>query len=172
MARNYESNIFSKERRLPPNMLFDPEVPQGVPTRAREEKIDERLERQYAHGQQYNLRNLRAEMDEKKVDQYSPASDYHKTRAPASPMPINPSVQMGAYMLDRKKDAQQRYRDILDQQMAIKDHFKMYGNMTSVEKAMNKQDLTSYKNYDTRQHSLVPGLQHHKHIGSPLAAGG
>lgn len=56
--------------------------------------------------------------------------------------------------------------------MEIKSHFKMYGNMSSVEKAFNKADLRSYKNYDNRQHSLVPGLQHHKHIASPLGQAG
>ena len=38
----------------------------------------------------------------------------------------------------------------------------MYGNMSSIEKALNKNDLQAYKNYDTGQYSLVPGMQHAK----------
>lgn len=38
----------------------------------------------------------------------------------------------------------------------------MYGNMSSIEKALNKNDLNAYKNYDTGQYSLVPGMQHAK----------
>jgi hypothetical protein len=32
--------------------------------------------------------------------------------------------------------------------MEVAEHQRMYGNMTSVEKAMNKYDLEAYKNYD------------------------
>lgn len=57
---------------------------------------------------------------------------------------------------------------MLDQQMAIKGQFQMYGNMSSVEKAMNKADLTAYKHYDNSSYTLVPGLQHSKQIESPI----
>lgn len=52
--------------------------------------------------------------------------------------------------------------------------------MSAIEKAMNKNDMMAYKNYDSNQYSLVPGLQHAKHdspqarspkaaqLGSPL----
>ena len=60
---------------------------------------------------------------------------------------------------------QQRYKDMLDQQMEVKSNFKMYGNMSSIEKALNKTDLQAYKNFDQRQFSLVPGIQHSKHAG-------
>lgn len=36
--------------------------------------------------------------------------------------------------------------------------------MSSIEKALNKNDLNAYKNYDTGQYSLVPGMQHAKII--------
>lgn len=53
---------------------------------------------------------------------------------------------------------------MLDQQLQVKNQFKMYGNMSSIEKALNKNDLNAYKNYDTGQYSLVPGMQHAKII--------
>ena len=40
------------------------------------------------------------------------------------------------------------YRDLLDKQMEVNENQRLYGNMTSVEKAMNKQDLEAYKNFD------------------------
>jgi hypothetical protein len=52
----------------------------------------------------------------------------------------------------------------------VKSQFKMYGNMSSIEKAMNKHDMQAYKNYDANQYSLVPGLQHAKHHESPALA--
>ena len=50
--------------------------------------------------------------------------------------------------------------------MEVKQNFKMYGNMSSIEKALNKNDLKAYKNFDQRQFSLVPGIQHSKHVGA------
>lgn len=35
---------------------------------------------------------------------------------------------------------------------------KLYGNMTSVEKAMNRHDLHAFKNYDNNQYALIPGV--------------
>eukprot|EP00350_Pseudokeronopsis_sp_OXSARD2_P012695 CAMPEP_0170552184 /NCGR_PEP_ID=MMETSP0211-20121228/10112_1 /TAXON_ID=311385 /ORGANISM="Pseudokeronopsis sp., Strain OXSARD2" /LENGTH=38 /DNA_ID= /DNA_START= /DNA_END= /DNA_ORIENTATION= len=35
---------------------------------------------------------------------------------------------------------------------------KMYGNMTSEEKRMNKEDLYAWKVYDNNQYSLIPGV--------------
>ena len=56
--------------------------------------------------------------------------------------------------------------------MAIKSHFQYYGNMSSTEKAMNKKELTAYKNYDNHSYALVPGISHSKQITSPLANAG
>jgi len=69
-----------------------------------------------------------------------------------------------------KKVNQQKYKDMLDQQLEINNQFKMYGNMTSVEKAMNRHDLQAYKNYDTREYSLVPGVSHNKNSSLMVAA--
>ena len=43
----------------------------------------------------------------------------------------------------------------------------MYGNMTNVEKQINRDELEAYKQYDNKQYSLVPGLSHSKNINSP-----
>ena len=38
----------------------------------------------------------------------------------------------------------------------------MYGNMTNVEKQMNKEELNAWKSYDNNQYSLVPGINAQK----------
>ena len=37
-----------------------------------------------------------------------------------------------------------------------------YGNMTGVEKEMNKDDLHAYKKYDNNQYAMIPGISHQK----------
>ena len=48
---------------------------------------------------------------------------------------------------DRLKK-QQTYKSILDQQRAFNLEIQGYGNMTNVEKAMNREDLIAYKQRD------------------------
>ena len=44
----------------------------------------------------------------------------------------------------------------------------MYGNMSSIEKKMNKGDLRAYKNYDNNQYALIPGIASTKVYQSPM----
>ena len=71
---------------------------------------------------------------------------------------------MEEHLAKNKRQLQLQYKDMLDRQMEVQNQFKMYGNMSSIEKALNKSDLQAYKNYDNKQYSLVPGIQHAKHI--------
>ena len=41
---------------------------------------------------------------------------------------------------------------------------RMYGNMTSVEKQMNKEDLMAWKNYDNNQYSMIVGVSSQKKV--------
>ena len=41
----------------------------------------------------------------------------------------------------QKRDHQLAYKQMLDQQVEVKSAFRMYGNMSSIEKAMNKHDM-------------------------------
>lgn len=36
---------------------------------------------------------------------------------------------------------------MLDSQINVRNQLKLYGNMTNVEKQMNKEDLEAYKHY-------------------------
>ena len=42
------------------------------------------------------------------------------------------------------------YRSLLDNQVTYNKELAGYGNMTNVEKKLNRQDLVAYKNYDNR----------------------
>ena len=60
--------------------------------------------------------------------------------------------------LMRRKMQKLTYKEMLDQQLAAKQLLKMHGNMTEVEKRMNKDDLIAWKNFDNNQYSLIPGV--------------
>ena len=53
------------------------------------------------------------------------------------------------------------YKDILDNQVTFNEQMiASFGNMTGVEKKMNKSDLLAWKHYDNNQYSLIPGISH------------
>lgn len=54
------------------------------------------------------------------------------------------------------------YKEDLDNQMKQRRAFQMYGNMSKQEKAINKDDLIAYKNYDNNQYALIPGFASQK----------
>lgn len=58
----------------------------------------------------------------------------------------------------QKKTLQSKYKEMLDNQRKIKDGYKAYGNMTDVEKSMNKNDLLAWKNYDYTTYAMIPGF--------------
>lgn len=59
-------------------------------------------------------------------------------------------MQMEQHVITNKRDMQNKYKDMLDRQLEVRDQFKMYGNMSSIEKSLNKNDLNAYKNFDNR----------------------
>ena len=63
---------------------------------------------------------------------------------------------------DDKLRKQQMYRDILGQQIQFNKEMQGYGNMTNVEKALNREDLLAYKHYDNNQYALIPGVNNIK----------
>ena len=73
------------------------------------------------------------------------------------------AIEQGLYGLKNeefleKKVRQQKYKEMLDNQKKTKDHMRMYGNMTGIEKQFNKNDLSAFKNYDNNTYALIPGL--------------
>lgn len=55
---------------------------------------------------------------------------------------------------------------------------KAYGNMSAAEKALNKDDLQAFKNYDGKNYAMIPGVQNqnqrntNRHSPSPTRHGG
>ena len=58
----------------------------------------------------------------------------------------------------KKKQDQNSYKDMLDNQLRVTKQRRLYGNMTGVEKSINKNDLSAFKNYDHNTYALIPGL--------------
>ena len=72
---------------------------------------------------------------------------------------INSFDQM---LKDDKKKRQEMYKQMLNSQIQYKNGIKSFGNMTQVEKQMNKDDLKAYKVYNNNQHALIPGINNEK----------
>lgn len=58
----------------------------------------------------------------------------------------------------KKKQEQHQYREMLNDQIKTSKMRRLYGNMTGVEKSLNKDDLLAWKNYDHNAYALIPGL--------------
>ena len=63
----------------------------------------------------------------------------------------------------RQKDAQLLYKKQLDDQMNLRRKFNMYGNMSGVEKNLNRNELLAYKNFDYKYNSMIPGQNSSPH---------
>lgn len=68
---------------------------------------------------------------------------------------INSFDQM---LKEDKKKRQEMYRQMLTSQIQYNNGLKSFGNMTKVEKMMNKDDLRAYKKFDNNQYSMIPGI--------------
>jgi len=62
----------------------------------------------------------------------------------------------------KKKEEQNKYKEMLDTQLKIAKQRQLYGNMTGVEKSLNKDDLIAWKKYDHTTYALIPGLNSSK----------
>ena len=56
------------------------------------------------------------------------------------------------------------YRELLNTQLQYNKDMQGYGNMTNIEKKMNREDLIAYKNYDNTQYALIPGVNNQKNF--------
>jgi len=68
--------------------------------------------------------------------------------------------------LAEKKHRQSNYKQMLDNQKKTREYMNMYGNMTGIEKQMNRNDLSAFKNYDNKTYALIPGLNSTSHAPS------
>lgn len=59
---------------------------------------------------------------------------------------------------ERKKQEILQYKKALDQQMNTKKKALLYGNMTGVEKQMNKDEMMAYRQKDPGAYAMIPGL--------------
>ena len=68
-------------------------------------------------------------------------------------------------MQQDKAKRQSLYRQmLLNQQNEKKNMYGVQGNMTQVEKWLNKEDLKAYKKYDNTHYSMIPGIEGRKNF--------
>lgn len=51
-----------------------------------------------------------------------------------------------------------KYKEELDKFLQQKQSMKGYGNMSAQEKQQNRDDLHAYKNYDSANYAMIPGI--------------
>lgn len=68
------------------------------------------------------------------------------------------NAQIEAEIKQLKELEKQKYKEDLDRQMNMKQGMKGFGNMSHAEKQINRQDLVAYKNYETTNHAMIPGI--------------
>ncbi len=58
-----------------------------------------------------------------------------------------------------KRDSQQSYKQMLDEQIRHKEMLKHQGNMTQMEKSLNRSELKAFKDSEVNNPApMVPGL--------------
>ena len=57
-----------------------------------------------------------------------------------------------------KKDTQLTYKQMLDEQMQQKQMLSLQGNMTQMEKGMNKKEMKDFKEKSNNPNAMVPGM--------------
>lgn len=64
----------------------------------------------------------------------------------------------------------QNYKYQLDMQRKQNEQFRAYGNMSAAEKALNRDDLYAYKEFDGKNYAMIPGIQNQKQINMRRAS--
>lgn len=75
---------------------------------------------------------------------------------------LNANAALNQEQAHLKAERMRHYKDSLDNQINQRNKFAQYGNMSQVEKQMNKEDLQAWKRYDNHQYSLIPGFSTNK----------
>jgi len=128
--------------------------------RKREE--DENRQNQWRKNQLYNTSNeIRNQMSEKnKMKMLNNELGGIENQMTSDRIyEINNFDQM---LKEDKKKRQEMYRQMLNSQVQYNNGLKSFGNMTQVEKKMNKDDLKAYKVYDNNQYGMIPGINNEK----------
>lgn len=75
---------------------------------------------------------------------------------------VNEIKNFDQMLKEDKKKRQDMYRQMLNSQIQYNNGLKSFGNMTKVEKMMNRDDLRAYKRFDNNQYSMIPGISPEK----------
>jgi hypothetical protein len=155
-AQQYAKNVLSLENEK--RSKIDGIVKKQVDERNKKMENLERNKRTFQDNWNQNTKNtivnqmnhsVDVQNDEKYKHEHERQERYAKQDA------IDHADQMER---NHRKSLQSNYKEMLDNQRKIKSEYKGYGNMSNVEKAINRNDLLAWKNFDYTTYALVPGF--------------
>ena len=156
IAQSYSANVINPtvEKEMTRNQI---QRKQEFEMKRRADQIEEIKNKTKKDWAMDNRRGLEKQINDKTGETQAVAAqhrfDEDKTRA--IERDFN-SLQM--LEKSEKKARQQVYKEMLDNQYKIRQNLKLYGNMTGIEKQINKNELSAFKNYDNNTYALIPGL--------------
>ena len=156
VADSYQKNVLSPE--IEKNSRFDSIVKKQVDERNKRIDDMERHKQTFYKNWNQNTKNVIVNQMSHHKDRLRDEQDKLQFERRERNMKQN-EIAMADYLENQqRKDMQSKYREMLDNQRKIKAEYKAYGNMTDVEKSMNRNDLIAWKNYDYTTYAMIPGF--------------
>ena len=69
--------------------------------------------------------------------------------------------------IEIKAEENRQQKELLDKQMAFNRKMRRHNKMSLVEKQLNRAELKAYKNYDSSNYALVPGMLANREFQHP-----
>lgn len=156
VADSYSKNVLSPE--LEKNYKFDSVVRKQVDERNK--KLDEMERFKKTFYQKWNQSNKNVLVNQMNHQQDKIKDELDKRNFERRERMIKQNqIETADYLeQQQKKQMQSKYKEMLDSQRRIKDEYRSYGNMTNVEKCLNRNDLLAWKNYDYTTYAMIPGF--------------
>eukprot|EP00347_Sterkiella_histriomuscorum_P016860 403351572 len=157
-AQNYNQNVANRQSEKESSELIrQMKDQQLLDQRANHQEQQSSINRQQAKN--YNSQQLQMQLQQRNALHGLSEKEY---QAQEIQRKAQEAKRLEEEEIQKRKQQQMDYRDMLDQQNKLKQKMKLHGNMTGVEKQMNKDDLIAWKNYDNNQYSLIPGISLNK----------
>jgi hypothetical protein len=156
VADSYSKKVLSPE--IEKKYKFDSIVKQQV--NERNKKLDEMERFKNTFYQNWNQSNKNVLVNQMNYQQDKVKDELDKRNYERRERMIKQNeIETADYLeQQQKKQMQSKYKEMLDSQRRLKDEYRSYGNMTNVEKCLNRNDLLAWKNYDYTTYAMIPGF--------------
>ena len=101
-------------------------------------------------------------MDKKRIMNIQKQHDYIQAQKY-----INSSIMQDQQERQEQIEKRTKYKELLDKQMAFNRKMRRHNKMSLVEKQLNRAELKAYKNYDSSNYALVPGMLANREFQHP-----